>query len=455
MPNQKFFSAAELSSFLVGSGIGHVKVGVFDIDGVLRGKLIHRDKLISALSSGLGFCDVILGWDCEDHLYDSASFTGWRTAFPDATVRLLPETFRHGANSHDIPLILGELVGPAETVCPRAVLRRVLKKADELGYAVKAGVEFEFFVFNETPETIREKRYQQLKPLSSGNFGYSVLRSEVHAELHAELLAFCDRMDLTIECLHPETGPGVLEAALCADEALMAADKASLFKTMTKVFFQRRGLIATFMAKWNPDLPGSSGHLHSSLIDKSTGRGTFFDAGKPQGISDVMRWYIGGQQRLMPDFLAMVACTVNSYSRLVPGFWAPTTATWGYENRTCAIRAIGGSESTQRSEYRVAAADINPYIALAAAIGSGIWGVEHQIEPTAPVVGNAYSQDSGQQALPRTLKEAASALRRSEVATTLFGDEFVDHYAFTREWEEDQARRAVTDWQLARYFEII
>jgi glutamine synthetase len=169
-----------------------------------------------------------------------------------------------------------------------------------------------------------------------------------------------------------------------------------------------------------------------------------------------MRWYVGGQQALMPQLLAMIAGTVNSYARLVPGYWAPTAATWGYENRTCALRVIGGSEKSQRVEYRIAAADINPYIALAAAIGSGLWGIENRIEPSAPMVGNAYDLPADPaRVLPATLWEAAQALRASPAATALFGEAFVDHYASTREWEERQARKAVTDWQLARYFEII
>ncbi len=169
-----------------------------------------------------------------------------------------------------------------------------------------------------------------------------------------------------------------------------------------------------------------------------------------------MRWFIGGQQALLPEFLAMVAPTVNSYTRLIPGFWAPTDASWGIDNRTCALRAIPGSAKSQRVEYRIAAADINPYIALAAAIGSGIWGIEHQIEPDAPIVGNAYAQTYPQaRRLPRTLWDAAQRLKQSQPARALFGDAFVEHYAATREWEEREFRKAITDWELARYFEIV
>ncbi len=173
-------------------------------------------------------------------------------------------------------------------------------------------------------------------------------------------------------------------------------------------------------------------------------------------MSQEMRWFVGGQQALMPELLAMVAPTVNAYTRLIPGFWAPTAALWGHENRTCALRVIGGSDKSQRVEYRIAAADINPYVALAASIGSGLWGMAGKIEPDAPIEGNAYAiEPPAARALPATLWEAAQRLRGSAAARELFGAEFVDHYAATREWEEREARKAVTDWQLARYFEII
>lgn len=434
----------------------YAKVGVFDIDGVLRGKHLHADKLAAGLEKGLGFCDVVLGWDSADQLYDNVAFTGWHTAYPDATVRLVPETLRRIPFENGLPLILGEFTGTAEAICPRGLLRRVLKRAADAGFVVKAAAEFEFFVFEETPRSVRAKNYQGLTPITPGAFGYSMLRSGLYAEFYEELLSLCTAMDMPLEGLHTETGAGVLEAAIRVDGALEAAEKAALFKTFAKVLCQRRGWMATFMAKWSRDWPGQSGHLHVSLQDAASGGAVFHDPAGPHGMSDAMRWFVGGQQALMPELLAMVACTVNSYARLVPGYWAPTQATWGVENRTCALRVIGGSPSAQRVEYRVAAADINPYVALAAAIGSGLWGVERRIEPDAPIVGNAYAQDAApERRLPVSLGEAAARLRASAAARDLFGDAFVEHYAATREWEEREARKAVTDWQLNRYFEII
>ncbi len=448
-------TAEDLAELARSGAFKAFKVAVTDIDGVLRGKYMHRDKLISALGSGFGFCDVVLGWDTDDTLLDNLKFTGWHTGYPDVEVRLLPATAREIPVEDRTLLVLGEFAGAAEAICPRGLLRRVLARAAAQGFTVKAGFEFEFFVFEESPTSVREKGYRNLTPLSPGAFGYSILRTGAHADLHHALLDLCTAMRMPLEGLHTETGPGVLEGALQVEEALEAADRAVLFKTFAKILTQRRGLMATFMAKWSADLPGQSGHIHISLADRG-GEPVFHQAGAPMGMSDTMRWFVGGQQRLLPELLAMIASRVNSFTRMTPGFWAPTSATWGFENRTTALRVIGGGPKSQRVEHRVAAADINPYIALAAALGAGLYGIEHQIEPTAAVTGNAYNQTfAAELAFPASLGEAAERLRNSSVAAELFGADFVEHFAASRLWEERQFRAAVTSWELERYFEII
>jgi len=456
MDPRKVRSAADAQAIIAERGLTHVKVGAFDIDGILRGKYMSRAKFESALSGGFGFCDVVLGWDSKDQLYDNVRYTGWHTGYPDANVRILPETCRALPWEEPTVFFLAEFVGEAEKICPRAVLRRVLDRAKRMGYEVFAGIEYEFFVFQETPDSVRQKNFRDLKPIAPDFFGYSVIRNSVWSDFYRGLLDLCEKMDMPIEGLHEETGPGVIEAAIGVDSALPAADKAALFKTFAKVFAQRQGLMATFMAKWSPDWPGQSGHIHMSLKDIASGKGVFHDADKPHGMSDIMRWYVGGQQKLMPEFLAMIAPTVNSYTRLIPGFWAPTDSAWSVDNRTCALRVIQGSAKSQRVEYRVAAADANPYISLAAAIASGLYGIEHKIEPEPIVEGNAYDKKFPEAlALPRTLWEAAQRLKSSEPARDWFGHEFVDHFAATREWEEREFRKHITDWELQRYFEII
>jgi glutamine synthetase len=448
-------TAADARTLVEARGLTHVKVGVTDIDGVIRGKYMARDKFFSALESGFKFCDVIFGWDSSDQLYDRSTVTGWHTAYPDATAQIDPASCRDVPLEGDMLFFLGDFTGHAEAICPRRLLRRVIDRAERQGFSASVAAEFEFFVFDETPHSIREKGYRDLKNLTPGWFGYSMLRSSVESDFYHALLKLCVDMDMPLEGLHTETGPGVLEAAIEYNDAMAAADRAAIFKTFSKVLAQRQGKMLTFMAKWSNSYPGQSGHLHLSLKDK-TGKPIFHEAGNAANMSDTMRWFVGGQQVLMPELLAMAAGTVNSYSRLIPGFWAPTDATWGVENRTCALRVIPGSPSSQRVEYRVAAADINPYLAIAAALGSGLWGVENRVEPDAPIEGNAYAvSHAPERALPRTLSEAADRLHASIVARDLFGDTFVEHYAMSRQWEEREFRRAITDWELARYFEII
>ncbi len=438
----------------------HVKVAVSDIDGILRGKYLSKEKFLSSLKSGMSFCNVVLGWDAHDQLYDNVAYTGWHTAYPDAQVRLLPETCRdlpmEPGEGGDMLFFLGEFTGDAAAVCPRALFHRVLDKAAAMGLDAYAALEYEFFMFRETPESVRAKDYRNLQTWTPGYFGYSVLRSSVHADFYRELMDLCERMDMSIEGLHTETGPGVLEAALAVDEAGAMADKALLFKTFVKVLAQRHGLMATFMAKWSHEYPGQSGHIHLSLRGKSDQRSVFHDASQPFCMSKQQRHFMAGVQRLLPEFMALYAQTVNSYSRLVPGYWAPLDATWGMENRTTALRLIPGSEKSQRVEVRIGSADANPYLALAAALGSGLAGIEHGWEPEPMVQGNAYTQKFPEHLLlPTTLWESAQRLKNSDAARSLFGDAFVEHYAATREWEERQFRRHVTDWELARYFEII
>ncbi len=455
MDPRKVKTAADARRIVTDRKLDHVKVGVFDLDGVLRGKYMGRDKFLSALKGGFGFCDVVLGWDTSDQLYDNVTFTGWHTGYPDAQVRILPESCREMPWEDGMLFFLCEFSAPADEICPRGVLRRVLDKGRAMGFESYAGFEYEFFVFDETPHSVREKRYRGLKPMAPGVFGYSVMRSSAGSDFYSELLAGCEAMDMGLEAMHEETGPGVIEAAIAADSGIAAADKAALFKTFAKVMIRKMGLMATFMAKWSPDWPGQSGHIHLSLKDRN-GKAVFFDARKADGMTDTLRHFLGGQQTLMPEFLAMTAPTVNSYTRLIPGFWAPTGANWGMDNRTCALRVITGSAKAQRIEYRIAAADANPYLALAAALASGLWGIENAIEPTAPVLGNAYDGKVPKRlGLPATLWEAAQGLKASTAARACFGGAFVDHFAATREWEERQFRKHITDWEMERYFEII
>jgi glutamine synthetase len=283
-------------------------------------------------------------------------------------------------------------------------------------------------------------------------FGYSVLRASVNSDLARTILTNMHAMGIEIEGFHTETGPGVYETAIHYSDAFTAADHAALFKTVVKILAQKHGLVATFMAKWNRSLPGCSGHIHQSLADAPGGKNLFHAPGAENEISDLMRQFMAGQLALMREFAVMFLPTVNSYKRTVPGTWAPTNVTWGIDNRTTALRAISTGSKATRVEHRLPGADSNPYLALAASLASGLYGIDKKLALDAPTA-NAYASQAPP--LPRTLEEAAALFRSSEAAHELFGADFVDHYAATREWEVREFQRAVTDWELARYFEII
>jgi glutamine synthetase len=444
-----------------GHEIRKIKVGGFDIDGVLRGKFVSLDKFWNMVEHGFGFCDVIFGWDIGDVLYDNAKVTGWDTGYPDAHATIDPSTVRFPPGEPDTAVFLVDFVnqdGSAHPACPRSLLKRVLADAAKHGYTATFGSEFEFWVFKETPESLHEKGFRNLQPISPGMFGYSWLREDQNRSFCHAILDEMTAMDIEIEALHTETGPGVYEVALRYDDALRAADKAALFKTHMKALATRHGLSVTFMAKWSHDLPGSSGHLHQSLWSVpsagAAAQNAFYDANGESKLSATARHYLAGQLALMPELTALYSPTVNSYKRYVPGVWAPLTASWGPENRTCAIRAIPGGPSSTRLEYRQTAADINPYTAIATCLAAGLYGIDKKLEPPPAGKGDT-SMSKDFRALPRTLKEATAWLSASAGAREILGEPFVDHYVRTREWEVRQFERVVTEWELKRYFESI
>ena len=457
----------EIKLALQQNGVEYVKVAITDLDGVLRGKYMHVDKFLKSIESGYGFCDVIFGWDSSDALYEfkvsdeQNLFTGWHTGFPDQTVKILLDSKRTIPFEKNTPFFLSELKDGE--VCPRSVLKKVLRLLRESGLKGKSALEYEFFLFNESPISVRDKGFKNLSNFTPGMFGYSLLRSSVHSDLYQEILKMSLVMDFPLESLHTETGPGVLEAAIGVDEALNSADKAVLFKTFMKVLAQRKNLMATFMAKWSEKYPGQSGHIHCSLVDLEN-KPVFWNEGSG-GMSELMINFLGGLQKYSREFMAMIAPTTNSYKRLCVGAWAPINMTWAKENRTTGFRVIEGSPDSQRIENRLAGADANPYLALAATFAAGFLGIKERLQPTEPTSGEAYSIKTEEAyKVPSTLLEAAELFKKSQAARSIWGDQFVDHFSASRIWEYEQflknkplfeKEQTISSWELERYFEII
>ena len=435
---------------------GKVKIAFTDIDGILRGKYISTEKFLSVCESTTGFCDVVFGWDAADVAYDNAKFTGWHTGYPDATAQIDLATFRKIPWEADVPFFLGDFLDAQEKpsqVCPRQLLKKVLADAEAMGYTPLFSQEFEWFNFAETPQSASDKQFRHLTPLTPGMFGYSVLRSTLKNPFFSDLFDLLKKFDVPLEGLHTETGPGTYEAAIQYSGILEAADRAVLFKTAVKEIAYRHGIMATFMAKINENLPGCGGHVHQSLWKGDAN--VFYDKKNSDGISEVMKQYIAGQLYCLPHILPLFAPTINSYKRLVEGAWAPTTLTWGIDNRTVALRILPGGKKSCRLETRVIGADVNPYLAMAGCLAAGLYGIQQKLQLKQPAtIGSGY-RDFSNGTLPRTLEEATVKLKQSEIAKEILGGGFVEHFVQTREWEWKQHLKAVTDWEYKRYFEII
>ena len=295
-------------------------------------------------------------------------------------------------------------------ICPRQVLKRVLKRAEKLGFTPMCGMEFEWFNFAETPQSWADKKGVGPTTITPGMFGYSLLRANANREFFEALMS---ARWATSACrskgLHTETGPGVYEAAILFSEALEAADRAILFKTGAKEIGSRFGIMPSFMAKWSQHLPGCSGHIHQSLSDGK--KNLFHDPKGRHSMSKLFESYLAGQVGGLMEFAPMFWPTINSYKRLVDGFWAPVKPTWGVDNRTASFRVIAGSPKSTRLETRCPGADVNPYLATAAVIAAGLHGVEKKLKLTAkPIHGTNQGAENIPRA-PRTLIETTRIFR--------------------------------------------
>ncbi|HKL16646.1 MAG TPA: glutamine synthetase family protein [Balneolaceae bacterium] len=435
----------------------HLKFGVVDIDGVLRGKTISKEKFLKSLEEGIGFCNVIFGWDVNDQVYDGSKVTGWHTGFPDSGATIDLSTYRTIPWNDDVPLFLADFHQSDELsdVCPRSLLKRIDERCRTAGFMPKFSSEYEWFNFRETPQSLKEKNTSDPEPITPGMFGYSLLRSSQFHDFMTDITGQMNAFGVPVESLHTETGDGVYEACIEYSDIVESADRSVLFKNGVKEIAYRHGIVASFMAKWSDNFPGCGGHIHQSLWNSDENKNLFHSEETGSGLNPILEHYLAGQLHCLPHILPMYAPTVNSYKRFVSGSWASTTVSWGKENRTTALRVIRGGNSSSRLETRVPGADANPYLAMAAALASGLYGIKNKLTLDVPeTTGNEYGNPESK-SLASNLMDATSKMKSSKMARELFGDTFVDHFVYTREWEWNRFSQQVTDWELKRYFEII
>jgi len=438
--------------------IRSVKIGGGDLDGVYRGKRVSAGHFLAA-AEGEGFpqCDVIFGWDVQDEVIGSLPFSNWETGFGDIVMRPDLDTFAVVPWEEGCASVICDFNtehGDPLALAPRNVLRRVVQRARNAGYIANMAAELEVRFFREDQESLREKGYDNLRPLNPGLNCYSLHHASIDEPVIGGVCKMLDAYGIEVEAYNREHGAGMYEINLRYTDALQAADRTMLYKSATKEIAAQMGATPTFMAKYADDLDGCGGHLHQSLWTLDGAANVFWDDEAEHHISPLMRQYIAGVLTTLPDFMLMYAPNVNSYKRYVARTWAPTSLTWGIDNRTAALRVITGGPGAIRIENRAPGADLNPYLAFAATLAGGLHGIEKQLEPPPALRGSAYNALDAAP-LPSSLLQALEAFRAGELARGWFGDEFCDQYIAFREWEVEKHRRAVTDWERRRYFEMV
>lgn len=435
-----------------------VKIGGSDLDGVYRGKRVSAEQfLVGAKGEGFPQCDVLFGWDIQDEVIGSLPFSNWETGFSDIVMRPVLTTFAVTPWEEGCASVICDFFtehGDLLLLSPRAVLQRVVQRATDSGYVSKMAAELEVRFFREDQESLRTKDYANLRPLNPGLNCYSIHHASIDEPVVGRVCAMLNAYGIEVEAYNREHGAGMYEINIRYTDALRAADQTMLYKSATKEIAAQMGVTPTFMSKYADDLDGCGGHLHQSLWAYGSDTNVFWDADAQHHVSSTMGNYIAGVLATLPEFMLMYAPNVNSYKRYVPRTWAPTNVTWGIDNRTAALRAIVSGPEAIRVENRAPGADLNPYLAFAASLAGGLQGIEKQLEPPPAIRGNAYNAGDAAP-LPSSLPTALEAFRSSELARRFFGDEFCDQYIAFREWEVEKHRRAVTDWERRRYFEMV
>jgi glutamine synthetase len=441
----------DVAAFLADNGIQTLRAGGVDIDGLWRAKNVSAE--LASKGKQLSLSDFVFGIDIHDQLYEpNGPFTGWKTGWPDILLKLDPGTLRCIPWEEGVATAICDYVGWDGTpvdLSPRYVLQQAERVVADAGFDPRVGVELEFFILDGRPSLTAAGEFVVPRPMLFGSHGYHPFRGSGHLERWTRMLR---DYGLPIESSLTEWGPSQFEITLRYGSPVDVADNIVMFKHAIKELAAREGLTVSFMARMAADGPGSSGHCHVSLWNGE--RNVFYDKTAPHGVSETLRQFAAGVIASYRDLAVMALPFVNSYRRVGEYLSSPTRLNLGFENRTTGLRAITHSEGPARMELRVPGADANPYLTLATVLQAGIRGLTEGMEPTELLFDDGYVDESAP-AVPRSLAEAIACLEQSSVARKLFGDVFVDHYLFSRRWELQQWRQAVTDWELSRYLEMV
>ncbi|MCA9149865.1 MAG: glutamine synthetase [Planctomycetales bacterium] len=460
MPNRHGpLSVDDLQRHVEAEQIDTVIAAFPDLYGRLVGKRFDATYFVdSVIGAGTHACDYLLTVDMEMEPVPGYEFANWEKGYGD--VHLAPDlrTLRratwlertaivfcdvHSTQSH-------ELVYQA----PRSLLHKQVAAAAQLNYSAMAATELEYYIFNQTYRKAHQRGFRNLPQAATYIEDYHILQGTREEELNAAARRHLNHSGVPVECTKGEWGRGQHELNLRYSNILEMADRHILYKQCLKELADAQELSVTFMAKYDSQQAGSSCHIHVSLWNDDQ-QNAFAGDDDFHGIqcSDTFRWFLGGWMQFAPEMMVCYAPTVNSYKRFQSGSWAPTGLAWSIDNRTAGFRVVGHGPSL-RIECRIPGADCNPYLALAAALASGLAGVEQRIEPPEPICGDVY-KTAGVQRVPKTLRDAIELFESSKLAKQAFGDDVVAHYTHFFRAEQHAFDQAVTDWERTRYFERI
>ncbi len=437
---------------LVGTGDIHTVIIAFtDMQGRLAGKRVAGRFFVDEVAvHGAECCSYLVAVDVELNTVPGYAMSNWETGYGDMVMMPDLSTLRLVPWLPGTALVIADLSwadGSPVAVSPRAILRRQLDRLAQRGLIADVATELEFIMFDQSYRAAWAGGYRELTPASDYNIDYAVMASSRMEPLLRDIRLGMQGAGLRVESVKGECNNGQQEIGFRYDEALVTCDNHAIYKNGAKEIADQHGKSLTFMAKYD-EREGNSCHIHLSLrgTDDSA---TFADGSG--GMSPTFRNFVAGLLATVREFTVFYAPNINSYKRFADGSFAPTAVAWGLDNRTCALRVVGHGPNI-RVECRVPGGDVNPYLAVAAIVAGGLYGVERGLEPPEPYAGNAYHAP-GVERLPATLAEAASAFERSALAREVFGGDVVAHYLNNARVELAAFNAAVTDWERMRGFE--
>ena len=432
--------------------IDTVIVAFTDMQGRLVGKRASARLFKEEISShGAECCNYLLAVDVEMKTVDGYRISSWEKGYGDmamipdlSTLRLVPWIPGTALVMADLTWLDERPVDPA----PREILKKQIARLADQGLIAYVGTELEFIVFDNSYRDAWSKGYVGLTPASDYNIDYALLASTRMEPLLRDIRVSMEGAGLYCEGVKGECNLGQQEIAFRYEDALTTCDNHSIYKNGAKEIADKHGKALTFMAKFN-EREGNSCHIHISFRG-ADGSAVFADDDDTLGMSKMFRHFLAGQLKTMRELTLFFAPNINSYKRYVDGSFAPTAVAWGLDNRTCSLRVVGHGLGL-RVENRVPGGDVNQYLATAALIAGGLYGIEHELELEPMFEGNAYGSDAPR--VPTTLREAAELFGQSEIAREAFGADVVEHYLNNARIEVQAFDSAITDWERVRGFE--